>query len=171
MPSKRIPGVYSLPNTMRRVQTTKTPRTGRPRKHTDLEAKAAIAANQRRYLTSANGKRKRTAFVNRPDQVARKNNWRLKSRFGISLARYNEMLVAQGGVCAICKRPEQARSTREGAHRPRPLSVDHCHRTNRVRGLLCFQCNVYLGYEERRTRETQWVTSAQAYLARSEALS
>ncbi len=48
---------------------------------------------------------------------------------------YNIWLQRQGGVCAICKaKPVGAR-----------LAVDHDHKTMRVRGLLCRQCNTALG--------------------------
>lgn len=53
----------------------------------------------------------------------------LKRVYGISLAQYQELLKKQGGGCAICgKTPEQ-----EG----RSLSVDHDHKSNFIRGLLC----------------------------------
>lgn len=42
---------------------------------------------------------------------------------------------AQGQSCAICRRHED-----EFANR---LSVDHNHRTGKVRGLLCYQCNKF----------------------------
>lgn len=45
------------------------------------------------------------------------------------------MLAAQKGRCEICKRLP---GTKE-------LAVDHDHRTDRVRGLLCFRCNVGIG--------------------------
>jgi len=53
---------------------------------------------------------------------------------------YAERLKAQGGVCAICGKPP-------GKTR---LALDHCHRTGRVRGLLCWSCNVKLGWLEKR---------------------
>jgi len=46
---------------------------------------------------------------------------------------YFEMLETQDGNCAICK-AEQA-----------SLYVDHDHKTGKVRGLLCEQCNFLLG--------------------------
>ena len=49
---------------------------------------------------------------------------------------YERMLAAQGGCCAIC-----GRRPRAGKH----LHVDHDHDTGRVRGLLCFSCNVAIG--------------------------
>jgi hypothetical protein len=62
----------------------------------------------------------------------------LRSRFGISEEVYEWMLQVQGEKCAICKRP--AADTYYGT-----LSVDHDHRTNVVRGLLCQPCNLGLG--------------------------
>lgn len=65
----------------------------------------------------------------------------LAENFGLTPADYDAMLEAQGGVCAICERPERAE--RDG--KPMRLSVDHCHATGRVRGLLCHACNRSLG--------------------------
>ena len=51
------------------------------------------------------------------------------------------MLEKQGGVCAICQRPERkvVRGTIAS------LAVDHSHSTGEVRGLLCSSCNTALG--------------------------
>lgn len=57
-----------------------------------------------------------------------------KRTYGITLAQYNLLLKYQNNVCAICNRPPK--NIR--------LNVDHCHRSKRVRGLLCFRCNKYL---------------------------
>ena len=48
----------------------------------------------------------------------------------------------QGGVCAICKKPEKSKWNTE---QPMLLAVDHDHETGRVRGLLCNNCNTGLG--------------------------
>jgi hypothetical protein len=56
---------------------------------------------------------------------------RLK-QYGISLERYKEMLAEQNGVCKTCHQPCRVH--------PR-LSVDHDHKSGRVRGLLCHHCN------------------------------
>jgi hypothetical protein len=50
------------------------------------------------------------------------------------------MLAEQGYVCAICGCPETARRRKHDTA-PKKLSVDHCHQTNIVRGLLCGKCN------------------------------
>lgn len=64
-------------------------------------------------------------------------------KYGITIEDYEIILEEQGGVCAICKREERAKTKRKG--HMRPLSVDHCHTSLEVRGLLCNNCNVGLG--------------------------
>ena len=61
-------------------------------------------------------------------------HYRLRTRYGMTMQEYKHMLALQGGVCAICRQPEN-----EGYKRN--LSVDHDHETGQVRGLLCHQCN------------------------------
>lgn len=65
-------------------------------------------------------------------------NFQLKRNYGISLDEYHELVKQQNGVCAICKSPPP-----EG--RKKRLSIDHCHNTGVVRGLLCDNCNRSLG--------------------------
>lgn len=57
-------------------------------------------------------------------------------RYGITLEQYEEMYDNQKGVCKICKNTCSSRLC---------LSVDHCHKTGKVRGLLCVKCNTALG--------------------------
>lgn len=75
---------------------------------------------------------------------AQKRSSHLKYRYGISTEIYDTMLAAQAGVCAICRQPPSRENSRAGAV-PK-LYVDHCHGTNRVRGLLCNHCNLAIGY-------------------------
>lgn len=65
----------------------------------------------------------------------------LKRYYGIDLAKYQEMLLAQNGVCAICSKPET--SVVNG--KIKPLAVDHCHNSEKIRGLLCARCNQAVG--------------------------
>jgi len=63
------------------------------------------------------------------------------SKFGITIKQYNEMLEEQQGLCLICKQPQ----TVVAYGKVKPLCVDHCHKTGKVRGLLCDECNTSLG--------------------------
>ena len=58
---------------------------------------------------------------------------RRKEKYGITPEEYLEMVAAQDGRCKICQNADK-------------LVVDHCHKTGRVRGLLCHGCNVALGF-------------------------
>lgn len=62
----------------------------------------------------------------------------LKKKFGLTLVQFNALAVAQKNRCAICGGPPSGRSQK-------CFSVDHCHATGIVRGLLCGLCNVGLG--------------------------
>src|SRR6266705_6095961 len=66
---------------------------------------------------------------------------RLKTNFGLSISDYETLLKTQEYVCAICKQPEVV--IERG--KLRRLSVDHDHYTKKVRGLLCYSCNLILG--------------------------
>jgi hypothetical protein len=80
------------------------------------------------------------AYAADPEKYRRR---RLRSRYGV--ADYDERLAAQGGTCAACRRPETKVGRWGTAHQ---LSVDHCHVSGRVRGLLCSRCNLILGKAE-----------------------
>lgn len=67
---------------------------------------------------------------------------RLEQIYGITVEEYDALYEAQGGLCALCKNPET--QTRHG--KVKVLAVDHCHATDKVRGLLCHACNCALGY-------------------------
>lgn len=54
-------------------------------------------------------------------------------RYGLSTAQFDAFVLGQEGRCAICRAEL------------RKLNVDHCHDSERVRGLLCTTCNTGLG--------------------------
>lgn len=55
--------------------------------------------------------------------------------FGITQNQFDLMSRAQKHCCAICRTPATTRR----------LSIDHCHNTGKVRGLLCHKCNTAIG--------------------------
>ena len=67
----------------------------------------------------------------------RRQNTNLKQKFGINRDQYQVMLNQQDNVCAICKENEIVPN--------RSLSVDHDHKTGKIRGLLCSNCNPGIG--------------------------
>ena len=70
--------------------------------------------------------------------------YRLKQKYGLTLEKYNNMLNEQQHQCAICSQPLDIADV-SGRHKGRKPHVDHCHNTGRVRGILCYKCNVGLG--------------------------
>ena len=100
-------------------------------------AKTEVRAKQAEYQAKYKSSPKFRA------STPRRYHQRLVRQYGITLCDYHEMLAAQGGGCAICG------STEPGAHKgghARWFDVDHNHETNKVRGLLCSQCNKGLGH-------------------------
>jgi hypothetical protein len=65
-----------------------------------------------------------------------KRKFNLKDKYGITPEVYDAMALAQNGVCAICGRPNVSNKR---------LSVDHDHKTGKVRELLCNDCNCSIG--------------------------
>lgn len=64
---------------------------------------------------------------------------KLRKIYNLTPEDYFKMTELQNNLCAICDRPERDK------HR-KILSVDHNHKTNKVRGLLCHKCNAAIGY-------------------------
>lgn len=68
-------------------------------------------------------------------------NSHLVRNYGITIDDYEDMYNNQSGVCAICGQLE----TKKYNGNIVKLTVDHCHDTGKVRGLLCKRCNTALG--------------------------
>ena len=73
----------------------------------------------------------------------------LRRHYGLTLEEYDQMLLDQNGVCAICFEPGY------------PLNVDHDHSTGTVRGLLCIPCNQGVGHFR---DNTKFLLNAVSYL-------
>jgi hypothetical protein len=89
-----------------------------------------IRAINRRSLEK---KTKERGF-NRPPTASRRYN--LKNKYGITVDEYIAMLKSQDGRCKICK------TNKFSIKGP---VIDHCHETNKIRGILCSCCNIGLG--------------------------
>lgn len=73
---------------------------------------------------------------NNKDKVAKKARRRSLKKYDITEDIYKIMLIEQNHVCKICKKDNKNKKN---------LSVDHCHKTGKVRSLLCNKCNTILG--------------------------
>ena len=81
--------------------------------------------------------------LNNPDKV---RNSDFKKNYGITLKQYEQMMADQDNLCAICEKPENA--VNPTTQKVRNLAVAHCHKTGKVRGLLCTSCNSIIGHAD-----------------------
>lgn len=86
---------------------------------------------------------------------AKKKSWRQRNpdkakfqyrrdnlkNYGLTINEWNLLFEKQKGLCAICNLPETV--LLKG--KVKRLAIDHCHKTGKVRGLLCAKCNKSIG--------------------------
>jgi hypothetical protein len=92
--------------------------------------KCLAAGHRARYAASGVKRAPATS------EVMRSRN--LKAAYGITDEDYEEMLASQNGCCAICLVNVTDLS--------RKLVIDHCHKSGKIRALLCATCNSALGF-------------------------
>lgn len=91
------------------------------------------------------------AYTKKQQIYRETERWKaLFKQYGITKEEYESLEKLQDEKCAICNKKEtfavKGELMTEGTIRR--LAVDHCHRTKKVRGLLCTRCNHGLGYFE-----------------------
>lgn len=67
-----------------------------------------------------------------------------RAKYGLELEQIETMWLLRNGCCDLCG-VEKPAPHHKGHHAAHKLVVDHCHETNKVRGLLCYKCNTALG--------------------------
>jgi hypothetical protein len=77
---------------------------------------------------------------NREKERQQQADYKRQKKYGISPEEYNYMIKKQNNKCKIC-----LVDFLYDKHSTKPF-IDHCHTTNKVRGLLCLHCNTGLGY-------------------------
>src|SRR5271157_139850 len=108
------------------------------------------------YLEKNKEKIKEYAKIYRGKNSKKLKDLQLKYYYNISLEEWNNIFNEQEKKCAICGKISKDFKC--------SFSVDHCHSTGKIRGLLCSSCNLNLGYyekykekfEEYLTRETNY---------------
>lgn len=89
------------------------------------ENRERIRAVKKAYRQSEQGQRKRREYT--------------ITRYGITVEEYDKYVEQQQGKCAICGRVPDAKT------KFNTLCIDHDHKTNKFRGLLCHHCNTGIG--------------------------
>lgn len=93
---------------------------------------------------------------NREKRILKQRKINILNKYGVTEEEYNIMLKSQDSKCAICGSKE---IKRKGA---KFFNIDHCHKSNKVRGLLCHNCNIVLGKIE---DSKDWLKQALKYLS------
>lgn len=129
---------------------------GRPNK----SCKDCRAYHNKRWMNNSQGeKEKRKNYYQANKERHHQRNFRnsILKKYGLPLEKYNQMLADQKNQCAICGIGFEIKKNKSNLNKL--PCVDHCHRTNRVRALLCRKCNVFLG-----TIESGFIDKAREYL-------
>ena len=80
---------------------------------------------------------------NRVAALHTKLQYHLSVNYKLTAEAWEALFVKQNGACAICKQPETKFNNK--SQQLQKLCVDHNHKTGKVRGLLCNNCNQILG--------------------------
>ena len=100
----------------------------------------------KRYLKNRENRleaNKQNYLKNKEAYLKRSRKAHLKNTYGLSLEEYQNLVLKQNNRCAICFKEETAK---DKTGKLKPLCVDHCHTTGKVRALLCNNCNCLLGF-------------------------
>ena len=112
-----------------------------------IEQKDKLKVQLKKYKQDNKEKLDAAALLwkkNNPDKVKQyQRTSNLRKNFGLTMDEYQQMLEKQNNLCAICGKPETFIHHR--TKEPARLAVDHCHKTNKVRQLLCRKCNSAIG--------------------------
>lgn len=99
----------------------------------EIAERARIKRNDPIQRDIMNARSKAWIEKNRDKYLLSKKKSVLKHKYGMSLEEYDTLLIKQESKCAICGDKEKL------------LAIDHCHKTGKIRGLLCHLCNRAIG--------------------------
>lgn len=108
---------------------------------TDIEPRANILAridrkeNPEKYRDWAKSTREKQGQERNTKEVCR--------RLKVDVTEYYRMLEEQNNKCKICGQEETRKSRTKD--KICQLAIDHCHKTGKIRALLCHSCNVAIG--------------------------
>ncbi len=109
-------------------------------------SEVCITCNQSNFYVYPNGRRscrtchnvwkKKWWKKNPVKRYEKGRQYSLKRIYNLTVAEYQALLNNQDNRCLICQTPEW------DGKKPH---IDHDHKTNQVRGILCASCNIGLG--------------------------
>ena len=94
-------------------------------------------AYRKNHLRKPEVKASRKIYNAKPEIKRKYKKYRLRRKFGLTPEQYEQMLNVQESKCGICGKHQKEFKI--------ALAVDHDHKTNEIRGLLCSKCNRLLG--------------------------
>ena len=134
--------------TFTQVKILSSDTTKKPRVFTEEQLKAKRAYSKKHYQENKEAKQKSEKLYRslnpEKSKLRSKKYWennkykcemaRINKVFGLSQEQYETLLKMQQGLCYICN------------IQLLKMNIDHCHKTGKVRKLLCTDCNVGLGF-------------------------
>src|SRR6266403_544492 len=119
--------------------TTRCPKCGVVKLRTEFSSRQQLSTNGTYYLAynayckPCSSKAMKDYHAANPEKKALQIRKHALRRYGLTLDDYDRILRGQGGACAIC-------GTREPGGKKGRFTVDHCHESGKIRGLLCINC-------------------------------
>lgn len=101
---------------------------------TPVENRKNVLRWQKKYPERVNAKNKKWADSNKEKIQAK----RRRQRYGLLQSEFELMMKSQNNKCALCHQEF-------GTVKSQSPSVDHNHKTMKIRGILCDRCNRLLG--------------------------
>ena len=105
----------------------------------ERQAEALARYHRKKEVWKAASKRWKEKNKAKVAVYARRNS--VRYRYGLSFEQYDSLMRLQGNSCRLCEVP--------ATELKRNLDVDHCHRTGKVRSLLCSRCNRLIALAEK----------------------
>lgn len=104
----------------------------------EWKALTKIQRYQIRYPDKVKASAKKYRDSNKEYMSSRQRQYQLRDKYGITEKDYDLLLLSQSNKCAICQ-------TDKPTGKWKRFAVDHCHKTGKIRGLLCNECNRGMG--------------------------
>lgn len=149
-------GSLELPKTKREILVEQgqshCPKCGLVKSIVEFSKDNATAFGVAIYCKSCN---KQAGKLRYRDHKAKFQAYDLNKKFGLTVEQFQNLLDSQGGVCEICK---------SGFKPNKRPGVDHCHKTGKIRGILCDLCNKGIGHMR---DSEEFLTAAAQYIRKS----